>query len=217
MSYAVSLQIEDSQQYLKKFWSFTLYYNKILFDIKFQKYLNRSPKKCRFCFVDNLAVKQSAAYHSPHRFSDIHVPPRSGGRLQITPPRSQVNWVTSISVSIVSLLSLSSCKNGAAARLPTKGINGGSKRRSGTRVPPCRRFDMSGSEIGAARRAWKKRQRECRGSRRNRRKQRSRSSGEDEEEGQVRDGSDGGAGRTRRRKYRAMEVASNEISKYQPG
>lgn len=98
----------------------------------------------------SLRRKQSTAYHSPHRFSDIHISPRSGGQPQITPPRSQVNWVTSISVSIVSLLSLSSCRNGAAMRLPTKGIDGGSKRRSGTRVPLCRRFDMSGRDLSSS-------------------------------------------------------------------
>lgn len=36
-----------------------------------------------------------------------------------------------------------------------------------------------------------------------------------EEEGKASDGSDSGADRARRRKYRAMEVVPNEISKYQ--
>lgn len=99
------------------------------------------PKEYWSCSV----LVKSAAYHSLRRSSDIYVPSGPGSRSQITPPRSQVNWITSVSVSPSSLCHR--CRNGVAA--PTKGIDGRSKRQSGTRVLPRRRFDMSGRDRGS--------------------------------------------------------------------
>lgn len=139
---------------------------------------------------------KSAAYHSLSRSTDIYVPLGSGSRSQITPPRSQVNWITSVSVSPSSLCHR--CRNGA----PTKGIDGRSKRRSGTRVLPRRRFDMSERDRSSpscmeetTAQISEKRE----GAQAQKRKRRRRRRGKTR-------GDNGTDHARRRRKYRAMEV-----------
>jgi len=88
-----------------------------------------------------LVLRQTIA--GAHRSLDppIGTPVRDADRSQITPARSQVNRVTGrVSVSIVFplfVIGAEMAQSGAVS------IDGGSKRRSGTRVPSRRRFDMS--------------------------------------------------------------------------
>lgn len=114
-------------------------YKNLSFSSHISKWITKKNLKTGYLeeYRSCLVLLKSAAYHSLSRSSDIYVPLGSGSRSQITPPRSQVNWITSVSVSPSSLCHR--CRNGA----PTKGIDGRSKRRSGTRVLPRRRFDMS--------------------------------------------------------------------------